>query len=317
MGTADLADDTVPAFSPWSGKGGNRNVDFVAPGAHIHGLRVVNGHVDANHPEGLIDSRYFRGSGTSQSTAIVSGAAALILQKFPAATPDQVKALLTSTAQPINGSSKGYGGGELRLASTYRGCVPWVSVNMSPLSFREAGLVDRVRETLTANRLAPSRLRVEITEDLLADDVDGAIEILHQLQDVGVGLALDDFGTGYSSLSHLRTLPVDAIKIAKPFVDDLDSSLEQQAFVTAIITLGRNLRKFSIAEGIERPEQLDVLRAIGCDAGQGFLFARPMDEDGFTTWLHLSAKRNRAPDPSSAAVAPRTLAAVGGDRTGG
>ena len=197
------------------------------------------------------------------------------------------------------------------------GCVPWVAVNMSPLSFREAGLVDRIRETLTANRLAPSRLRVEITEDLLADDVDGAIEILHQLQDVGVGLALDDFGTGYSSLSHLRMLPVDAIKIAKPFVDDLDSSLEQQAFVTAIITLGRNLRKFSIAEGIERPEQLDVLRAIGCDAGQGFLFARPMDEDGFTTWLHLSAKRNRAPGPSSAGVAPRTFAAVGGDRTGG
>ena len=107
LGTPSLADDVLPAFSPWPKRGATRGVDLVAPGVHIQGLRVANSFIDANHPEGLINGRYFRGSGTSQSAAIVSGAAALILEKYPDATPDQVKKLLTTFAgYPIKGKSQ-------------------------------------------------------------------------------------------------------------------------------------------------------------------------------------------------------------------
>jgi serine protease AprX len=126
-GTASLADDTVPSFSPWPKRGATRGVDLVAPGAHLQGLRVPNSYVDVNHPEGLIDSRYFRGSGTSQSAAIVSGASALVLQKYPDATPDQVKGLLTGTGYPISAKSQAIGGGELQLASALTAVLPVAS----------------------------------------------------------------------------------------------------------------------------------------------------------------------------------------------
>ena len=95
---------------------------------------------------------------------------------------------------------------------------------------------------------------------------------------------LDDFGTGYSSLSYVQSLPVDVVKIAKPFIDDLESSTSQRAFTTAIVALGDALGKFVVAEGIERSEQLDLLEAMGCDAGQGYMFARPMAGPEFVHW---------------------------------
>ena len=123
-GTSVQADDTVPAFSPWPKRGATRGVDLIAPGAHLQGLRVPNGFIDANHPEGVINGRYFRGSGTSQSAAIVSGAAALVLQRDPRATPDQVKKLLTSTGYPIHAKSQAIGGGELQLVSALGAGLP-------------------------------------------------------------------------------------------------------------------------------------------------------------------------------------------------
>jgi diguanylate cyclase (GGDEF)-like protein len=162
--------------------------------------------------------------------------------------------------------------------------VPWVNVNVSPRSFHEPALVENVLATLHRHRLAPNRLGIEITENLMTDQVDRAIETLQQLKTIGVRLALDDFGTGYSSLSYLQHLPVDVIKIAKPFIDDLETSASQRAFTTAIVALGGALGKFVIAEGIERSEQLDLLEAIGCDAGQGYMFARPMNGADFAQW---------------------------------
>jgi serine protease AprX len=116
LGTASLADDEVPSFSPRPKKTGTRGVDLVAPGVHVQGLRVPNSFVDDNHPEGFLSTRYFRGSGTSESTAITSGAAALVLQKYPGATPDQVKQLLLDAASPIDGKPQAIGAGELQLA---------------------------------------------------------------------------------------------------------------------------------------------------------------------------------------------------------
>jgi serine protease AprX len=126
-GTETLSDDTVPAFSPWPKRGATRGVDLVAPGMHLQGLRVPNSYIDINHPEGQIDTRYFRGSGTSQSAAIVSGAVALVLQKYPNATPDQVKELLGNSASTIIGKAQQIGGGELQMASALTMPLPYAS----------------------------------------------------------------------------------------------------------------------------------------------------------------------------------------------
>jgi diguanylate cyclase (GGDEF)-like protein len=166
------------------------------------------------------------------------------------------------------------------------GLVPWVNVNVSPRSFDEPNLVDNITATLRRHHLAPDRLGIEITENLMSEQADRSIETLQHLKKIGLRLALDDFGTGYSSLSYLQSLPVDVVKIAKPFIDDLESSASQRAFTTAIVALGAALGKFVIAEGIERSEQLDLLEAVGCDAGQGYMFARPMNGPDFVQWAH-------------------------------
>jgi subtilisin family serine protease len=124
-GTATMSDDAVTDFSPWPKRGATRGVDLVAPGSHLQGLRVANSYIDANYPGGRIDDRYFRGSGTSESAAIVSGAAALILQKYPNATPDRVKRLLTNTGFQICGKSQAIGGGELQMSKALNTGLPY------------------------------------------------------------------------------------------------------------------------------------------------------------------------------------------------
>jgi serine protease AprX len=124
QGTPTLADDGVPDFSPWPKRGATRGVDLLAPGTHVQGLRVPNSWIDANHPEGFLSDRYFRGSGTSEATAIVTGAAALILQRYPTATPDQVKQLLENTAYPIQAKSQAQGSGEIALTAALAAPLP-------------------------------------------------------------------------------------------------------------------------------------------------------------------------------------------------
>jgi len=133
MGTMTIADDSVPAFSPWPKRGATRGVNLVAPGVHIQGLRVPNSFIDLHYPEGQIGGRYFRGSGTSESAAIVSGAAALLLQKYPSAKPDRIKALLTSTGYEIDGKSQAIGGGLLQLGSALATALP-ISIQTWPPS---------------------------------------------------------------------------------------------------------------------------------------------------------------------------------------
>lgn len=132
-GTSSPTDDTVPTFTPWPKRGATRSVDLVAQGVHLQGLRVANSFIDAAHPEGRLDTRYFRGSGTSQSAAIVSGAAALILQKYPAATPDQVKKLIQQTAYPIKAKAQQIGAGELQLGPALGAALP-IAVQTWPSS---------------------------------------------------------------------------------------------------------------------------------------------------------------------------------------
>jgi serine protease AprX len=132
METPSLADDAVADFSPWPKRGATRSVDLVAQGVHLQGLRVANSFIDAGHPEGLLDTRYFRGSGTSESAAVVSGAAALILQKYPGATPDQVKRLLQQTASPIRGKAQQFGAGELQLGAALGAALPTAAQTWPP-----------------------------------------------------------------------------------------------------------------------------------------------------------------------------------------
>jgi len=149
-----------------------------------------------------------------------------------------------------------------------------VAVNVSPVQFRSPNLVQVVRSALTASGLPAQRLELEITESVLLANSATTIATLHELRALGVRIALDDFGTGYSSLSYLRKFPFDKIKIDRTFVRDLSAADSSKLIVRAIINLSKNLGIMTTAEGVENEEQLDQLRAEGCDEVQGFLYGR-------------------------------------------
>jgi diguanylate cyclase (GGDEF)-like protein len=169
---------------------------------------------------------------------------------------------------------------EQAVAWTRAGGAPIsVQVNLSARELEDPDLITNVRATLDVTGLPAERLTLEITETLLVRDAVAGGATLDGLRALGLRLALDDFGTGYSSLSYMRALPLESLKIAKEFIDGMTSADEDEAFVRVIVELAR-LRGLSVvAEGIETQEQLDTLRALGCDRGQGYLFARPLDAD--------------------------------------
>ena len=154
-----------------------------------------------------------------------------------------------------------------------------VQVNLSAIELEQPDLVETIRDVIQRTGIAPGRLVLEVTETLLVKDAVRGVETLQQLRDIGVQLALDDFGTGYSSLSYLRNLPLDSLKIAREFVEGLATSDHDAAFVRLIVGLAKTVGLKVVAEGIETRAQLDMLREIGCDLGQGYYFAAPMDED--------------------------------------
>jgi len=155
-----------------------------------------------------------------------------------------------------------------------------VAVNLSPVQFRSRNLVQVVISALAHSGLSPRRLELEITESLFLAETEANLAILHQLRELGVSISMDDFGTGYSSLSYLRSFPFDKIKIDRSFVKDLALRSDCVAIVRAISGLGRSLNITTTAEGVETVDQLDWLRAEGCNEVQGFLFsaARPAAE---------------------------------------
>ncbi|WP_211339806.1 putative bifunctional diguanylate cyclase/phosphodiesterase [Solirubrobacter pauli] len=154
-----------------------------------------------------------------------------------------------------------------------------VQVNLSAIELEHPDLIPTIQDVLRRTGIPPGRLVLEVTETLLVKDAERGAETLQQLRDLGVQLALDDFGTGYSSLSYLRNLPLDTLKIAREFVEGLAFSDHDAAFVRLIVGLAKTVGLKVVAEGIETREQLDMLREIGCDLGQGYYFAAPMDVD--------------------------------------
>jgi EAL domain-containing protein (putative c-di-GMP-specific phosphodiesterase class I) len=155
-----------------------------------------------------------------------------------------------------------------------------------------------VEAVLAATGFEPERLVLEITETAMFRDTQATIRKLQALRALGVRIAIDDFGTGYSSLSYLRRFPVDILKIAKDFVASPDGDSGDWAFAAAIIALGRALDLRIVAEGIEEAGQLERLRALGCEFGQGFLFARPGPIDGIASLVGPSGRRLIPQDPT-------------------
>ncbi|HET9466342.1 MAG TPA: EAL domain-containing protein [Gemmatimonadales bacterium] len=147
-----------------------------------------------------------------------------------------------------------------------------VCVNISGRQLQGAGLADALRQTLTSSGVEPSSVVLEITESVLMQQTDAVLERLQQLKGLGVRLAIDDFGTGYSSLSYLQRFPIDILKIAKPFVEEVGQGADRSALARAIIGLGDTLKLQTIAEGIERTEQRAALIELGCTLGQGHHF---------------------------------------------
>ncbi len=148
-----------------------------------------------------------------------------------------------------------------------------VAVNISPVQFKSGRLVDVVSAALKKYALAPHRLELEITESLLLEKSSETLDVLKSLKELGVVIALDDFGTGYSGLGYLNSFPIDKIKIDRSFIKNLGLEPRSKELVRAAINMGHSLGLLTLAEGIETQEQLDILRALGCQHGQGFLFS--------------------------------------------
>ncbi len=174
-----------------------------------------------------------------------------------------------------------------------------MSINLSVKQLQHSDVIADVHDAVREAGIDPSALTLEITETVLMADSDLAVTRLRELKALGVNLALDDFGTGYSSLSYLSRFPVDILKMDRSFLRD-GATPETSALTSAVLALGTTLSLRVVAEGIEMPEQRNSLRDLGCEFGQGFLFAYPMDADA--TLEHLTARLGEA---QAAAALPR------------
>jgi len=173
--------------------------------------------------------------------------------------------------------------GEWVLAKACLEATTWphginLAVNVSPVQFKSGTLALKIVSTLAASGLPAHRLELEITEAVLIRDDEAALEILHQLRDIGVRIALDDFGTGYSSLSYLQRFPFDKIKIDRCFVNDL-AEAGGSSIVQAVVNIAAARQMKTTAEGVETERQQQMLRGLGCTEMQGYLFSAPKPAD--------------------------------------
>ncbi|UTH74905.1 EAL domain-containing protein [Chromobacterium sp. IIBBL 290-4] len=154
--------------------------------------------------------------------------------------------------------------------------VPRLAVNLSPRQFGQASLLSKVEDALSAAGLPAERLELEITESMLMQNPDEAVQLLTELKALGVWLSIDDFGTGYSSLSYLKRFPLDTLKIDRSFVDGLPEDGDNAAIAEAILAMAKKLQFHVVAEGVESEEQASFLQAKGCHTLQGYQFSRPL-----------------------------------------
>ena len=160
-----------------------------------------------------------------------------------------------------------------------------LAVNVSPVQLRDLSLAKQIRATADQTGFGLDRLMVEITESALTENLEHALLIARELKSMGCRLALDDFGTGYSSLLHLQSLPFDELKVDRSFVGSMTERRESRKIVGAVLGLGQNLGLMTVAEGVESEEQAALLRWMGCDVGQGWLYGRPMPSEQLNEFL--------------------------------
>jgi diguanylate cyclase (GGDEF)-like protein len=171
--------------------------------------------------------------------------------------------------------------GEWVMRNACSQAVKWpkhvtVAVNLSPTQFRSGNIVQMAVSALATSGLSPTQLELEITESVLMQDADEALATLNQLRALGLRISMDDFGTGYSSLSYLQSFPFDKIKIDRTFIRNIANRDDCKSIVRAVTSMARSLKVKTVAEGVETKEQLDIVRAEGCDQIQGYYFGRPM-----------------------------------------
>src|SRR3984893_17480709 len=160
-----------------------------------------------------------------------------------------------------------------------------ISVNLSPKQFMQRDLIDQISLALDSGGLSPGSLKVEITEGMVMQNVESTMQMLGQLQALGIAISLDDFGTGYSSLSYLHRFPISTLKIDQSFVSSMSNNQESLEIVRTILGLARNLKMEVIAEGVETLEQAVELRAMNCDYGQGFYFSKALNANSAVRFL--------------------------------
>jgi diguanylate cyclase (GGDEF)-like protein/PAS domain S-box-containing protein len=167
-----------------------------------------------------------------------------------------------------------------------------VAVNVSALQFMAKDFLSSVRAVLISTGVDPHNLELELTETVLMQDAESAVDKLHALKAIGVQLAVDDFGIGYSSFSYLRRFPLDALKVDRTFIKDLSADAGAATIVTAMINIGKSLHHRVIAEGVETREQVDFLQKQGCGEGQGYFFCHPVIAEKFAQFLESGLRES-------------------------
>lgn len=166
-----------------------------------------------------------------------------------------------------------------------------VAVNVSVPQFKVANYARSVKETIERFDIPTNKIELEVTESVVMDDISGVIDTLSELKGYGVDIAIDDFGTGFSSLSYLQQLPLTRLKIDRAFVKDIPEK-DTGAIASLVVSLGKNLGLKTIAEGVETPEQAELLKKLGCDEVQGFLYGKPMKADELLLFLQNKSSQS-------------------------
>ncbi|HUL57551.1 MAG TPA: EAL domain-containing protein, partial [Usitatibacter sp.] len=166
-----------------------------------------------------------------------------------------------------------------------------ISINVSATQLSRSVFVERLRRLVNEFGIDPRLIELEVTERVIIEGAGDAREALDEIAELGVGIAIDDFGTGYSGLAYLKRLPIDTVKIDQSFVRDLTVDPDDKAIVTAIVAMAGSLDVEVVAEGIETEEQLEELKRLGCQRGQGYLLARPMPAAQVVRLLTRAAER--------------------------
>lgn len=187
--------------------------------------------------------------------------------------------------------------GEWVLREACRQCKEWhemgythlkVSVNVSAVQFQKQDFAELTAQILEETGLEPAALELELTESTVMEKPKEAAVILLRLQQLGVSISIDDFGTGFSSFSYLKQFPMNALKIDRSFIQNIEEEEADKAIAKAMISLARNLGLMIVAEGVENEKQMKILESADCDTAQGYFISRPLDADAFLNYMRNS-----------------------------